>query len=123
MPRKIMAFSRPMWVGTSADHDRRTLEGLMFGFMVSDAVKAAAGPLPRYVCDHQAYDAKCPRGCTDIPDFRLLPGRGDEELKFECTRCGTIVADPDIHARTHGLPKYAVDTLTAMRTRERGAEG
>lgn len=63
MPREFMFCGRTIIVGTCGSPDRRKLEELAFAALASDAAKEAAGPMARYVCDHQAYDTRCPRGC------------------------------------------------------------
>lgn len=62
-PRPYMLGARTIYVATCGDHDRRALEELVFAALASDAAKEAAEPMPRYVCDHQAYDTRCPQGC------------------------------------------------------------
>jgi len=60
-PRTFMFGARPVVVGTCESHDRRELEQLTFAALASDTAKEIAGPLPRYVCDHQAVRVRHPR--------------------------------------------------------------
>ena len=64
-PRPYMLGARTIYVATCGDHDRRALEELVFAALASGIAKEIAGPMPRYVCDHQAYDTRCPQGCHD----------------------------------------------------------
>jgi hypothetical protein len=63
VPHEYMFGARMIIVGICGSPDRRALEELAFAALASDAAKQAAGPMARYVCDHQAYDTRCPRGC------------------------------------------------------------
>lgn len=62
-PKTFMFGARAVVVGTCGSPGRRELEELVFAALASDVAKEAAGPLPEYVCDHQAADIRCPRGC------------------------------------------------------------
>jgi hypothetical protein len=65
--RPYMFGARTIYVATCGSPSRRKLEELAFAALASDAAKAVAGPMARYVCDHQALGTCCPRGCHDAP--------------------------------------------------------
>jgi len=66
MPQRYMFGARTIIIGCCDPHDRRELEILVFDALASAVAKEIAGPLPQFVCDHQADDIPCHHGCNGI---------------------------------------------------------